>query len=411
MSRMLYLDCCFGISGDMTVAALIELGVDKSKLINDINTLGLDGYEIIISDVFKSGVKACDFNIHMTNNDNYDSNMDYLHNINSNHSEAEHFHTHRTYEDIRQIIINSKIGEKAKNISLEIFSVLARAEAKAHNMDIDKVSFHEVGAIDSIIDIVAVALCIEQLDIDNVIITGLCDGHGFVRCRHGVIPIPVPAVVNIVADSDLKLSVCDVEGELVTPTGAAIASVLKTHNTLPDCFEILKVGTGAGKRNYKLPSMLRAMIISCDDSDSICKLEANIDDTTGEAFGYAMQRLLENGALDVCFLPLYMKKNRPSYRIEVLCKKSDVKNMELLIFKHTTTIGIRKSSVERTVLERKIICVSTKYGDINVKKCTLPDGSHKFYPEYESIKRICDESNASFDDVYYEAVIESENRS
>ena len=405
MSKTLYLECYSGISGDMTVAALLDLGADKNVLLKSIESLKLTGYKIKISDVVKSGIKACDFDVVLDeHHENHDHDMEYLHgDKKEEHHHHHHHHEHRHYTDIIDIINNSEISDNAKNISLKIFDVLAESEAKAHNVPKADVAFHEVGAVDSIIDIVSVGVCMDNLGITDVIVPVLYEGKGFVRCQHGMLPVPVPAVLNIVSKYGIKLNITDFNGEFVTPTGAAIVGALCTSQTLPQNFKIVNTGIGAGKRNYEKSSLLRAMIIENDKNDGIYKLETNIDDCTGEALGFVAQKILEVGAKDIYFTPIFMKKNRPAYQLNVICEYDDISKVEEVVFKHTTTIGIRKYKVERTVLNRDVIKVSTVYGEVDVKKCTFKDDV-KYYPEYESVAKICNRFNVSYQDAYAEIV-------
>lgn len=405
MSKTLYLECYSGISGDMTVAALLDLGADKNVLLKSIESLKLTGYKIKISDVVKSGIKACDFDVVLDeHHENHDHDMEYLHgDKKEEHHHHHHHHEHRHYTDIIDIINNSEISDNAKNISLKIFDVLAESEAKAHNVPKADVAFHEVGAVDSIIDIVSVGVCMDNLGITDVIVPVLYEGKGFVRCQHGMLPVPVPAVLNIVSKYGIKLNITDFNGEFVTPTGAAIVGALCTSQTLPQNFKIVNTGIGAGKRNYEKSSLLRAMIIETDKNDDIYKLETNIDDCTGEALGFVAQKILEVGAKDIYFTPIFMKKNRPAYQLNVICEYDDISKVEEVVFKHTTTIGIRKYKVERTVLNRDVIKVSTVYGEVDVKKCTFKDDV-KYYPEYESVAKICNRFNVSYQDAYAEIV-------
>ena len=405
MSKTLYLECYSGISGDMTVAALLDLGADKNVLLKSIESLKLTGYKIKISYVVKSGIKACDFDVVLDeHHENHDHDMEYLHgDKKEEHHHHHHHHEHRHYTDIIDIINNSEISDNAKNISLKIFDVLAESEAKAHNVPKADVAFHEVGAVDSIIDIVSVGVCMDNLGITDVIVPVLYEGKGFVRCQHGMLPVPVPAVLNIVSKYGIKLNITDFNGEFVTPTGAAIVGALCTSQTLPQNFKIVNTGIGAGKRNYEKSSLLRAMIIETDKNDGIYKLETNIDDCTGEALGFVAQKILEVGAKDIYFTPIFMKKNRPAYQLNVICEYDDISKVEEVVFKHTTTIGIRKYKVERTVLNRDVIKVSTVYGEVDVKKCTFKDDV-KYYPEYESVAKICNRFNVSYQDAYAEIV-------
>ena len=432
MSNTLYLECNTGISGDMMVASLLDLGVEEAVLRTALDSLHLSGYQIQISRVKKSGLDVCDFDVKLDEvHENHDHDMSYLfghlddkqhekqeehHHENKEHMHGHH-HAHRGLKEITEIIGNSSITPRAKEIALRIFHEIAVAEAKAHGESIDTVHFHEVGAVDSIVDIVAVAVCLDALDITEVIVPYLCEGTGSVRCQHGILPVPVPAVANIVAEHQIAFRFTNQVGELVTPTGAAIIAAIRTSECLPEVMKIQKIGLGAGKRKYERPSILRAMLIEeqsaeeesygfscCKGKDeatfeTIYRLETDIDDSTGEQLGFAMERLMEAGAKDVHFQPIYMKKNRPAYELIVICKGADIPTMETILFRETTTIGVRRMKMERTTLERKQDIVPTKFGDVEVKVCTLPDGSVHVYPEYESVAKLAKENGIPFQNV------------
>jgi hypothetical protein len=291
--------------------------------------------------------------------------------------------------------------DRARNTASNIFEILAEAEAKAHNIPVDEVHFHEVGAVDSIVDIVSVAVCLDNLDVDEVIVTELCEGMGTVRCQHGVLPIPVPATANIVSAYDIALEIKNVKGEFVTPTGAAIVAAIRTTDKLPKNIKIKRIGLGAGKREYETPSILRVMHIDYDreEQDTIYKLESNIDDCTGEQLGFVLERLFAAGARDVHYTPVYMKKNRPAWLLSVICRKEDIDTLEHIIFKNTTTIGIRRVEMERTVLKREQLTLQTAFGPARVKVCTV-DGEQRYYPEYDDVAKICREQNVSYNEVY-----------
>lgn len=264
MGQTLYLECCSGISGDMTVAALLDLGADPAVLERGIASLGIDGYKLCISRVKKSGIDACDFAVLLDpEHENHDHDMEYLHGFGHEHAH-EHIqeHTHRGLREILGIIQSADITEKARETAERIFRILAEAEAKAHGTEIEQVHFHEVGAVDSIVDIVGAAICFDNLQADRIIVKELYEGQGCIRCQHGIIPVPVPAVINIVQQQKLSLHITNVQGELVTPTGVAIAAAVRTSDKLPDTFTVKKVGIGAGKRDYGTPGYLRVMLIS-----------------------------------------------------------------------------------------------------------------------------------------------------
>ena len=471
MGKTLYLECYSGISGDMTVAALLDLGADRSVLDRVLKSLKVSGFETKISRVVKSGIDACDFDVVLDKeHENHDHDMEYLHGhhhkghennhfYNHNHAhedEAEHFHSHehnhahgagsaqdrhhhehRGIKEITYIIEHSAMTENAKKIALRIFEILAEAESKAHNVPVDQVHFHEVGAVDSIVDIVSVAVCLDDLDVTEVIVPVLCEGRGTVRCQHGILPIPVPAVANIVSANHLYLKMTEVEGELVTPTGAAIVAAVKTKDKLPETFEIQKIGIGAGKRQYECPGILRAMIISQsaetdeakaqteefkhpeirnnpkaenqETKDTIIKMETNIDDCSGEVLGFVMERLMKAGARDVHYVPVFMKKNRPAWVLNVICKEEDMETLQNIIFEETTTIGIRYSRMERTILPRETRTLPTPWGEVLAKVCTL-NGKEQIYPEYESVAQLSREKEIPFTEIYRYIVLANKDK-
>ena len=440
MKNKLYLECTSGISGDMAVAALLDLGASREKLKRVLKGLPVKGFDIKISRVVKSGIDACDFDVVLDKeHENHDHDMGYLHGHEHggySHNEARHghehgehshehaeshshhghhHHEHRGLNEIMMIIDHADMTDRARFYAKKIFTILAAAEAKAHNVPADQVHFHEVGAVDSIVDILSVAVCMDDLDVEEVIIPRLCEGSGTIRCQHGILPVPVPAVSNIVSAHHLKLHITPVQGELVTPTGAAIVAAFLTSEKLPEDFTVEKIGIGAGKRQYECPGILRAMLIreaeknteiqkfSDTESDTIIKLESNIDDCSGETLGYVMELLYEAGAREANYMPVFMKKNRPAWLLTVICKEDQVSGMERIIFKETTTIGIRRQKMERTVLKREKRTVVTPLGDVEVKVCIF-DGQEYIYPEYESVKKLCKKTGVSYREAYHMAV-------
>ncbi|MCC8141032.1 MAG: nickel pincer cofactor biosynthesis protein LarC, partial [Lachnospiraceae bacterium] len=312
--------------------------------------------------------------------------------------EHAHSHEHRGLNEITQIIEDSDMTEIAKQTALKIFDILAQAESEAHGVPAEEVHFHEVGAIDSIVDIAAAAICLDDLGIREVIVPVLWEGCGTIRCQHGVLPIPVPATLNIVRDYQLNLHQTETMGEFVTPTGAAIVAAICTGQTLPERYRVKRTGLGGGKREYERPSILRAMLIMPEEAgaaEGIWKLECNIDDCSGEAVGYAMERLFASGARDVHYTPVYMKKNRPGYLITVLCSEEDREKMEEILFAETTTIGVRRQWMERTVLPRKDLVMMTSYGEVRIKELER-NGKKEYSPEYESVAQVARENGIPF---------------
>ena len=422
MSKTLYLECYSGISGDMTVAALLDLGADREVLKESLKSLPVGGFRTEITRVKKSGLDACDFSV-ILEQDNHDHDMEYLHGseksytghhehsheVNHEHHHGhthshEHPHEHRGMKEITEIIQKSEMTARAKKMAMRVFDKLAQAESKAHGVPVEEVHFHEVGAVDSIVDIAAIAICMDNLDISNVIVPVLYEGTGFIRCQHGQIPVPVPAVTHIAETHKLKLKITDIQGELVTPTGAAVVAAFRTSDRLPEDFTMLKTGIGAGKRQYRCPGILRAMLIrettDLQIKDIIWKLETDMDDCGGEMMGHVMNLLMANGAREVHYTPIYTKKNRPAYTLTVICKESEREKLENLIFSETTTIGIRRVEMERTILQREIQKKDTPVGTAIVKACTLPDGNIRYYPEYENVAELAERNQLSFRETY-----------
>ena len=440
-SNTLYLECSSGISGDMVVAALLDLGADEAALRAALASLPLEGYSVRISRVQKSAISVCDFDVVLDSEENgRDHDLHYLHDHDKEHhghthvhneehhdhshtheqneehhdhshthqhSEEHHDHSHahshvhRGLPEITDILKAGSLTPSALSLALRIFGIIAEAEAAVHEKPVEEVHFHEVGAVDSIVDIAAAAVCIDLLGIDRVIIPYLTEGIGTVRCQHGLLPIPVPAVTQIVSRWNIPMHTIPVRGELVTPTGAAIAAALCQSNSLPDHYTVIKTGMGAGKRDYPTAGILRAHLIRetiPENSDVILDLNTNIDDCSPEALGFVMDELLSHGARDVFYVPVTMKKNRPGIWVHVICTPDLRREMETILFRHTTTIGIRCQQMGRTVLPRRVYEVNTSLGPALVKEVTWQEETFR-YPEYESAARISRETGRSFEDV------------
>lgn len=455
MEKILYLECNSGISGDMTVGALLDLGADRGALERALGSLGVGGYHLHFGRTKKCGLDAFDFDVHLEgvegehhhhhhehegeeehdhgdghHHDHGDEAHEHHHHEHGpeghchEHEEAGHHHehgaeahchvhgeaghhhhphVHRNYADICAIIDRLDSNARVKELAKRMFRIVAEAESKAHGLPIDQVHFHEVGAIDSIVDIIGVAVCLDNLGIDNVVVSPLAEGSGYVRCQHGVIPVPVPATANIAQAHGLTLRMTDNDGEMVTPTGAAIAAAVRTMDRLPASCRIVKTGMGAGKKDFKQANVLRAMILETEESagDQMWVMESNIDDCTGEMLGFAMEMILAAGAADVWATPIFMKKNRPAYMLSVLCREEKLEELETLVLTQTTTIGVRRYPVSRTIMDRRNETVNTRFGDARVKVCGYK-GKQYFYPEYESVKTICREHGVDFRTAYDE---------
>ncbi|MDR0537797.1 MAG: nickel pincer cofactor biosynthesis protein LarC [Tannerellaceae bacterium] len=398
--KTLYFDCFAGISGDMTLAAFIDLGVSTEQLINELKKLDLPGWEIKVSDVFKHGIAAKHVDV-ITESEKHSHSHKAFHFFHTHSHSHAHSHVHRTMADITRLINASSLSQNVKGLAHRIFMRLAVAEAKIHGSTPDNVHFHEVGAVDSIIDIVGTAICIDILSPARIIASTLCDGHGFVNCQHGTIPVPVPAVVEVLAAKGASVKQIDVEGEMMTPTGAAIiAELAEAFVPMPE-MNVLKTAYGAGTKSFNIPNLLRLIYGETidkpiDEKDAqnsrTILIETNIDDTTPEVLAYTMEKLFEAGAKDVYFTPIYMKKCRPATLLAVLCNEADCPAMERILFTETTTIGLRKSQVERTCLPRKPITVATAYGKVQAKETNF-NGATRISIEYEDACRLAKEKN------------------
>lgn len=433
-TRSLYFECSSGISGDMAVASLLDLGADEEVLKTVLATVPASGFNVEITRVKKTGIDCCDFNV-ILDIENHDHDMEYLfgheheqhHHDHHEHHEGHHHdheehghhhehhhdheehahhhhHEHRNLADVLKIIDGTKMTDNAKKIASKVFNIVAEAEAKAHGTTIDQVHFHEVGAVDSIVDIISFAVCFDNLKVDKVYVNSIYEGCGTIRCAHGILPVPVPAVAAIVEKAGLPLEMGKDHGEFVTPTGAALLAAVATDFSLPSKLKVLKTGYGAGKRTYERPNFLRAMLVeekTTTLSDTIVKLESNIDDCSGEQLAFTMEELMFNGALDVHYVPCVMKKNRPAYILYVVCNESERIKLEEIIFRHTSTIGIRRQEMERTKLNRRQITVETKFGSAECKIVEI-DGSERIYPEYKSVSELCRKSGLPYSEVNME---------
>lgn len=399
MNTVLYLEGACGISGDMTVAALLDLGADAQKLNQALKSLTVKEFDYRISSKQSYGITGCDFDVIL--HEHADHDHEHLHG-------RHHSHEHRHLNDIYAVIEQAQMTGRAKELAKKIFLIVAQAESKAHGCPVSEVHFHEVGAVDSIVDIISAAVLIDDLNITDCIVTGLTEGSGFVSCQHGDLPVPVPAVLNIAEQYGIPLRSSGVTGEMVTPTGIAIAAALRTRSSLPKQYKIVKTGTGLGKRDFGRANLLRTMIIEEDlNNDQIYIVECNIDDATGEELGFAMEKLTSAGARDVHFIPCFMKKNRPAYILRIITGEKELEEIEKTVFRYTSTIGLRKYPVDRTCMSRTMMTVSLPEADIAVKKCFLKD-IVRYYPEYESVRAAAEKSGRPLRILYEQAALQAE---
>lgn len=448
--KYLYLDGSCGISGDMTVAALLDLGASREKLDAAINSMHLDGMHCHFGRGNSYSIAGTIFDVHVHTHEGEVSadhvnpheegyvehhhshegeHHHHAHEDCAGHHHHEHRHLNDCYHILEHVASHGTLSENALDIAKKIFLIIAQAEAKVHGVAMEEVHFHEVGAIDSIVDIMAVAILVDDLQqiqgIDGVIVTGLNEGSGFVQTQHGMLPIPVPAVSSIAEAAGIALHITDTKGEMVTPTGIGVVAALRTSETLPQSYKILKSGIGLGKRDFGRANFLRAQIIedSANVKDATCTansstgdsaadthvyiLECNIDDNTAEELGYAIDKILEAGARDVHFMPCQMKKNRPGTLLRAIADSSSLAIVEHAILKYTNTVGLRRIPVERTCMSRSFLNVETKFGTVKVKKSVFksPLGDiEKCKPEFDDVKALAEKAGVPFREVFNEAV-------
>ena len=406
--RTLYLDCSMGAAGDMLTAALLELIPGKEEFINRINTLGIPGVTVVAEKASKCGINGTHISVKvngteededMHSHDHHDHEHDHHHDHDHEH-EHEHSHHHSGMDDITHIVSGLSIPEKVKNDVLAVYSLIAEAESHAHGVSVKEIHFHEVGTMDAIADVTAVCLLMDILNPDEVVVSPVHVGSGSVKCAHGILPVPAPATAYIL--KGVPIYGGEIKSELCTPTGAAL---LKHFATKFDEMPIMKteaIGYGMGKKDFERANCVRAFLGEKDDErDMVLELCCNLDDMTPEAIGFAEEELLKNGALDVFTTPSQMKKSRPGVLLTVLCKEEKKDEIVGLIFKHTSTIGIRETKCRRYVLDRSIETISTKYGEVK-KKISSGYGVRREKYEYDDISRIARDNDLTIDQVIKE---------
>ena len=453
--KILYFDCATGISGNMAIGALLEVCNGEQYLRDELAKLGVPGYQLnvikrdshgidgtyvevleantgipvdAIHDGNKNVGSSATLGLHHGHTHSHHHELDsspehhshgHYHDHEHDHSldnhchnhqddndnNHNHNHVHRTYADIKQIIEGSGITEAAKELSRSMFQKVAAAEAAVHGKPIDEVHFHEVGAIDSIVDIVSVAILMDYINPDRVISSVVSDGYGTIKCAHGVLSVPVPATSMMYKNEKIRFKQIEVPTELVTPTGAAIISTFaESYGLMPE-MNLNKIGIGVGSRNIGGPNTLRVFLgedVTADgetQNDDIIVINSNIDDSSGEDLGYVLEKLMDAGALDVSYSPIFMKKNRPAYRLEVICRAETREKLSEIIFDETTTIGVRYYVVQREELTRVRTLVDTELGQIEAKQVSTASGHTYTYPEYESMKTIASELGVSMKSV------------
>ena len=379
--KILYFDCFSGVSGNMILGAMVDAGIDIKALKKELKKLDLHGYSLKVSKVKRKGIKGTKVDVIV--------------------DKKKHLH-HTHYKDIKRLIERSKLPEKIKEDSLSIFKNIAEAEAKIHRTSVDNVHFHEVGAVDSIVDVVGASICISLLNSDTILSSPINTGKGMVKTEHGLLPVPAPATTEMLKGFPSYSS--DIEFELATPTGVGIITAMaKASNTIP-VMKTNVIGYGAGSKDFSdSPNLLRIMIgegYSPSEQDSITVIESNIDDMNPQFYDHIMNRIFDAGALDVFLTPIIMKKNRPAVKITLLSENDNVNKLADILLKETTSFGLRMYKTERIKLEKEIKTVKTEYGSTKVKIGKKNGKIINIAPEYEDCKRIANERGISIREVY-----------
>ena len=384
--RTLYLDCGMGAAGDMLTAALLELFDEPNKMVRELAKLRIPGVRFLAERTQKCGIYGTHMRVIV-----WDMEEDeHLHSHHHGHDHDHHHdHTHGGMADIAHIISHLNISEKVRRDVLAVYDLIAQAESHAHGVPVNQIHFHEVGTMDAIADVTAVCYLMDKLGIDKIYASPVHVGSGQVRCAHGVLPVPAPATAHILRGVPIYGG--EIKGELCTPTGAALLKHFVTEFGKMPPMTVEKIGYGMGTKDFPAANCVRAMLGSTGDShDSITELSCNLDDMTGEELGFAMEQLLEGGALDVYTTAIGMKKNRPATMLTVLCRSEQKENMVRLIFRHTTTLGIREAEFTRYTLQRHMETVETPYGPVR-KKVVSGYGVSRSKLEYEDLVKIARE--------------------
>ena len=395
--KTLYIECNMGAAGDMLLASLAELTGDVNACEEKLNSIGIPDVTYEFEKSVKCGIEGTHAHVavHGVEEDEHMHEHAHEHEVHEHHHDHEHEHEHHHHHthmsDIENIIGGLNISDKVKADALAVYGLIAEAESKAHGKPITDIHFHEVGTMDAVADIVGVCVLLEQIAPAKIIVSPLATGFGSVRCAHGILPVPAPATASII--EGIPTYSGDVEGELLTPTGAALLKHFADSFGTRPVMAIEKTGYGMGKKDFAKANMLRAFLGEADnESDKVVEMKFNVDDMTGEEIGYATGVLMESGALDVFTTSVYMKKNRPGILFTVLVKLEDKEKFAKLIFENTTTIGIRFSEMERFKLARREEKVMTKYGEVSFK-VSEGFGVTKAKPEFEDIKGMCDQED------------------
>ncbi|MBQ6570339.1 MAG: nickel pincer cofactor biosynthesis protein LarC [Clostridia bacterium] len=399
--KTLYFDCGMGAAGDMLTAALLELLPDPDSFLNKLNALGIPGVEYTKEKSEKCGIVGTHISVKVHGTEESEDMHEHHHHEHEHHHHGHghgHPHHHSGMDDIRHIITgHCDLPAKVAEDVLNVYSIIAEAESHVHGLPVSDIHFHEVGTMDAVADITAVCMLISEISPDEVVASPVHVGSGQVKCAHGILPVPAPATAYILRDVPIYGG--KTEGELCTPTGAALLKYFASRFDLVPAMAVKAIGYGMGKKDFEAANCVRALLgETADSTDAVCELACNIDDMTAEDTGFAMERLFEGGALEVYTVPITMKKSRPGIKLCVLCKPDDRDRIIGLIYRHTTTIGVRETLSKRYILDRSAETVSTEYGDVRLKKSTGYGVCREKF-EYEDIARIAKENGLSLSEV------------
>ena len=397
--KTLYIECNMGAAGDMLMAALLELLPEPDSFIHKMNHLGIPNILIELEQSVKCGITGTHVSVRIDGEEEKSIDVGtehtHSHDHHHHHNHAEHAHHHHTgMKEIANIINNLPVSDKVKCDVLEVYGIIAEAESKAHGKPVDAIHFHEVGMMDAIADIVGVCLLMEELAPDRIVVSPVHVGCGQVKCAHGVLPVPAPATAYIL--KGVPIYGGQIEGELCTPTGAALLKFFADEFGDRPTMATESIGYGMGKKDFSSVNCVRTFIGECKQQESagIVEIVCNLDDMTGEELGFAQKTLFTNGALDVYIIPIQMKKNRPGHMLVCLCNPEDELKMAGILIKHTTTFGVRSSSWRRYTLDRSIETVNTEYGSVRVKKGT-GFGVNKAKAEYDDVSALAESMGIS----------------
>ena len=384
--RTLYIDCGMGAAGDMLTASLIELLPDREAFVEKLNNVGIPGVTYILEPSVKCGITGSHMRVVV---DGVEEGDDHDHG---------HHHHHSSMHSIEHIVKDHiNVSDKVRADILAVYSLIAKAESQVHGVPVTDIHFHEVGTKDAIADVAAVSMLMEELNPDEVIASPVHVGSGQVECAHGILPVPAPATALIL--NNIPIYSGNIRGELCTPTGAALLKHFVTRFGDMPIMKLEKIGYGMGKKDFEAANCVRTMIGETESgSDKIIELSCNVDDMTGEDIGFAMEKLMEGGARDVFTTPIGMKKSRPGILLSVMCSPDKKEDIIELIFRHTTTIGVREKTYQRHILDRKEETIETSYGSVRVKTSTGYGVTRKKL-EYEDLARIAKEEGLSIEEV------------